>query len=148
MSRLLRLRVPQDMTLIDRIHLAELVILDVHNIIGTTSASRSQAKKESNRDLSFNYHVYPNPIINGAIGGSYFQSIGYVAQLPIWVLNDNPLNNLTLNALIHENFQPNRRFGKFEVIASDDVLLTSVLQHGRISWNTRRANLDEIKVEI
>ena len=39
-------------------------------------------------------------------------------------------------------------FGKFEVIASDDVLLTSVLQHGRISWNTRWGNLDGIKVEI
>jgi hypothetical protein len=38
-SRLLRLRVPQDMTHTDRIHLAELVILDVHNSTGTTSAS-------------------------------------------------------------------------------------------------------------
>jgi hypothetical protein len=128
--------------------IAELVILDVHNIIGTTSASRSKSKKESNQGLSFSYHTYPNPLINGAIGGSYFQSIGYIAQLPIWVLNGNPINDLSLNALIHENFQPNRMFGKFEVIASDDVLLTSVLQHGRISWNTRWGNLDEIEVEI
>jgi hypothetical protein len=82
MSRLLQLRVPQDMTLIDRIHLAELVILlDVHNIIGTTSASRNKAKKESNQNLSFNSHTYPNPHINGAIGGLHFQSIGYIEQL-------------------------------------------------------------------
>jgi hypothetical protein len=39
-------------------------------------------------------------------------------------------------------------FEKFEVIAADDVLLTSVLQHGRISWNTRWGNIDEIEVEI
>jgi hypothetical protein len=77
------------MTPIDRIHLAELVILDVHNIIGTTSASRNKAKRESNQDLSFNYHTYPNPLINGAIGGAYFQSIGYIAQLPIWVLRQS-----------------------------------------------------------
>jgi hypothetical protein len=64
------------------------------------------------------------------------------------VLNGNPINDFSLNAVIHENFQPNRMFGKFEVIASDDVLLNSVLQHGRISWNTRWGNLDEIKVEI
>jgi hypothetical protein len=81
MSSLLRLRVPQDMTLIDRIHLAEMVILDVHNAIGTTSASIDQAETESKRDLSFNYHGYPNPHINGPIGGSYFQSIGYLEQL-------------------------------------------------------------------
>jgi hypothetical protein len=121
------------MALVDRIHLAELVILDVHTAIGTTPASIDRAKEESGLGLSCNYHGHPNPHINGAIGGSHFQSIGYLEQLPIWVLNGSPHNNLVLNALIFENLHPNRMFGKFEVIASADVLLTSLLQHGRIS---------------
>jgi hypothetical protein len=75
MSRLLRLRVPQDMTPIDRIHLAELAILDVHNIIGTTSASRNIKPRKSLTKICH------STIIPTRIRSSMARLVGYSSNL-------------------------------------------------------------------